>query len=335
MTLIKERKAVYITKFGGAEVLQIRSRPLLPPKANEVTIKVRAAGINRPDILQRQGLYKPTKKNINWPGLEVAGEIIALGKNVKKWQIGDKIIALCNGGGYADFVNVPFGQILPLPKNWSFVEGATLAENFFTIYQTLIMRAGLKKNMDILIHGAAGGIGASAVQIANYFGANIFASISDSANKEKLNYVKSLGADYIIDYEKQDFVEQILTITEQRGVDRIIDIVGGPYLARHIKLCALNGKIIQLAFLGGAKAEINIAHILLKNLTIFGSTLASKNSTIKAKIAKGLERNIWPALNEGRIKPQKIKIFKLSEVVKAHLAFEEKQHFGRIILEIA
>ncbi|MCF6343562.1 MAG: NAD(P)H-quinone oxidoreductase [Devosiaceae bacterium] len=331
MRFPKQIKAIYISDFGAPETLQFKSRTLNAPKPNEITIKVKACGINGPDILQRNGFYQPTKQNAKWLGLEVAGEIAFVGEKAGNWKIGDKIVALCNGGAYANYVNVPFGQVLPLPKDWSFIEGATLPETFFTIYQTLIMKAKLKKNMFVLVHGASGGIGASAIQIAKLFGATIICCVS---SKVKADYVRTLGADYIINYREQDFVEEVLKITNGKGVDRIIDVVGGTYLKRNIKTAAHGATIIQLAFLGGAKAEINIAPILLKNLTIFGSTLGPKNSQIKAKIAQGLKNKIWPALNERKIKAQHIRTFKLEEATKAHHAFEAKEHYGKIVLVV-
>lgn len=331
MRFPKQIKAIYISNFGAPETLQLKNRTLNAPKPNEITIKIKACGINGPDILQRNGFYQPTKQNAKWLGLEVSGEIAFVGEKAGNWKIGDKVVALCNGGAYANYVNVPFGQVLPLPKNWSFIEGAALPETFFTIYQTLIMKAKLKKNMSVLIHGASGGIGASAIQISKLIGAKVICCVS---SKIKADYVKSLGADYIINYKQQDYVEEVLKITNGEGVDRVIDVVGGTYLKRNIKAAAHGATIIQLAFLGGAKAEINIAPILLKNLTIFGSTLGPKNSQIKAKIAKGLKEKIWPALNEGKIKAQHIRSFKLKEATKAHHAFEASKHFGKIILVV-
>ncbi len=329
MRFPRQIKAIYISDFGAPNVLKLCERTLKEPKSDEVTIRVRAAGINGPDILQRKGLYQPTKENERWPGLEVSGEIVFVGKKVSHWKIGDKIVALCNGGGYSEFVNVPFGQILPLPKGWSFAQGASLPETYFTICQTLIMRAGIKQNMFVLIHGASGGIGATSVQIAKLFGAKTIACVS---NQQKADYVKFLGADYIINYVEQDFVEEVQKITDNKGVDRVIDILGGDYFERNIKASAKNATIIVLAFLSGARANINIAPLLLKNLTIFGSTLGPKNSKEKAKIAKRLKKDIWPALDRGIIKPQRITTFKLDEAQKAHLSFEAKEHFGKIIL---
>ncbi len=329
MKFPKQIKAIYISDFGAPEVLKLTNRTLNAPKQNEITIKIKAAGLNGPDILQRQGLYQPTKDNAKWLGLEVAGEVAFVGNKKSGFKFCDKVVALCNGGGYSEYVNVRVGQVLPLPNGWSFEQGASLPETFFTICQTLIMRSGIAKDMNVLIHGASGGIGASAIQIAKYFGAKTIACISSDV---KADYVKLLGADFIINYLQQDFVEKVLEFTNQTGANIIIDIVGGSYLKRNIKASAKGATIIQLAFLGGAKAEINIAPLLLKNLTIFGSTLGPQSSEVKAKIAKRLKQDIWPALNRGEIKPQHISTFKLNEATKAHQAFEAKEHFGKIVL---
>ncbi len=323
--------AIKISNDEAGHALKLEKRNLKTPKPDEVLIKIAFAGVNGPDILQAKGLYRPTKENILWPGLEISGEIIALGARVRDFKLGDKVVALCNGAGYADFINLTATQVLPLPKGWSLAQGATIAETFFTIMQTLIMRSKLKKDMFVLIHGASGGIGGSAIQIANHYGARPIAIVSSS---KKAEYVKSLGAEFIINYKQEDFVTRTLAITNGIGADRVIDIIGGEVFYKNIKASAVNAKIMLLGLLGGAKAEINLAPILIKNLDIFGSTLGPKNKEKKAKIANKLKKDIWPALERKTIKPPHIKIFNLEEANLAHEYMRSKQHFGKIVLKI-
>ena len=329
MMFAKAIKAIEISKFGDANVLIQKKRTLKSIKANEVLIKIACAGLSGPDILQRKGFYKPTKENATFPGLEVSGVIAAKGKNVKNHKIGDEVIALCNGGGYAEFVNVPASQTLPKPKSWSFVEAATIPETFFTIIQTLIMRAKLKKNMFVLIHGASGGLGASAIQIAKFYGARPIALVS---SEQKSQYVKNLGAEFIINYQKHDFVEKVLEITNGHGADRIIDIIGGEVFSKNIKVAAKGATILLLAFLGGAKSEINLSPILLKGLNIFGSTLGPQDTKTKAQIARLADKDLFQAISNKTIKPPRIITFDLKCADLAHQAFENKNHHGKIVL---
>ncbi len=329
--IIKELiNAIKITSNNEGSFLELKKRKILPPKADEVSIKIAYAGVNGPDILQAKGLYSPTKENTNWPGLEVSGEIIARGEKVKNFKIGQKVVALCNGGGYADFINIPKGQVLPLPNGWSFAQGATIPETFFTIMQTLKMHSKLKKGMFVLIHGSSGGIGSTAIQIANHYGAHSIALVSSD---EKAKYVQGLGAEHIINYKKEDFVKRTLEITNGHGADRIIDIIGGEVFSKNIMACAKGGSIILLGLLGGVKSEINLASILLKNITIFGSTLGPKNSAKKSQIAKLLKQEIWPALVAKTIKPPKIKSFNLDEANLAHEQMRSQNHFAKVILK--
>ena len=321
--------AVKIIEKNGKRLLELKKRalPLLNP--NEITIRVACAGINAPDILQVRGLYVPTKENASWLGLEVSGEVFAVGRNVTNFKVGDRVVALCNGGGYGEFVNVVASQALPLPKNWSFVEGATIPETFFTITQTLLMKAKLKKNKFVLIHGSSGGLGASAIQLVKYYGAQPIALVSSN---EKKQYVKNLGAEFIINYKQSDFTQEVLEITKGKGADVIIDIIGGDVFVKNISACAQNGTIILLGLLGGIKAEINLAPILLKNINIFGSTLGPKSTKEKATIALYLKKNIWQALETKKIVPPFISSFNLNEASLAHEQMQTKEHFGKIVL---
>ncbi|HHS82169.1 MAG TPA: NAD(P)H-quinone oxidoreductase [Devosia sp.] len=324
--------AIEITTPGPAHVLALRQLPRPHPGTDEVLIRVEAAGLNRPDILQRLGLYNPPPGASPIPGLEVAGTIEQVGTRVANWQPGNPVVALTNGGGYAQFVSVPAGQVLPLPSNASFVQGAALPETFFTVQQTLIDRARLKKGQTVLIHGGAGGIGITAIQLARLKGARPIATISSST---KAAYARKMGAQETINYLEQDFVERARTITGGKGIDIILDIVGADYLDRHLKCIAPGGTIIQLATLGGSRAEISLSRLLMKNVTLFGSTLRPQPSSIKAAIARHLLRDVWPALEEGTLAYPRIRTFSLADAVAAHKALEAPDHFGKIVLAVA
>ncbi len=322
-------RAIEITRPGGPEVLALAELPIPAPKTNEVLIKVAAAGINRPDILQREGKYPAPPGASPLPGLEVAGTIAGRGDAVTDWQPGDKVVALTNGGGYAEFVAVPAGQVLPLPKGCTMIEGAALPETLFTIQQTLIDRAQLKSGQSVLVHGGAGGIGASAIQMARLKGAVPFATVS---TKDKADYAISMGAEAAILYPKQDFVSAIKDLTGGRGADIIVDIVGGDYLARNLSALAPDGTIIQLAMLGGAKAQISLAKLLLKRATIFGSTLRAQPDEVKAAIALHLREQVWPAIANGKFIKPRIRTFALADASAAHAAMQAPGHFGKIVL---
>lgn len=328
-TSTQHMQAIKILTPGGPHVLeytQVR-KPLA--QKGEVLIKVAASGVNRPDILQRMGLYNPPPNASPILGLEVAGTICELGVGCRGFQIGDQVVALTNGGGYAQYVSVPIGQILPLPNNYTMVEGASLPETLFTVQQTLVERAGLTDGQTILVHGGGSGIGATAIQLAKLHNAQAITTISSD---EKANYAKHMGASETINYLREDFVEVIDKLTEGKGVDIILDIVGGDYLDRHLLVIAQGGTIIQLGLLGGAKAEINLARLLTKHVTLFGSTLRSQPDKSKAKIAQNLLDNVWPALNSGRIKKPRIITFPLRQAEDAHRAMLSSDHYGKIVL---
>lgn len=322
-------KAIIIAAHGDPENLKLEDIDVPAPAPGEITIRVAAAGINRPDILQRKGLYEPVAAMAMRPGLEVSGIVHATESSEGRWQPGDRVVALCNGGGYAEYVNVPTGQVLPLPEGWRWQDAAALPETFFTIQQTLVDRAGISSGMTVLIHGASGGLGATAIQIAKLHGATVIASIS---SPEKAQYALSLGANHLVAYTHEDFVERTLAVTDGLGADRIIDIVGGPYLWRNIRAAAQNGIILQLGLLGGPQAEINMAPLLSKKLSIFGSILGGQPSTVKTEIARHLEEQVWPALSDGRIDPQRIETFALADAAEAHAAMDQSNHYGKIVL---
>lgn len=321
--------AVSITRFGGPEVLQPVRLPVPEPGPGEVLIRVAAAGLNAPDLGQRRGTYNPPADASPLPGLEVGGEIAALGKRVRGWSLGDPVVALTHGGGYAEYVVVPAGQALPLPRGWSMAAGAALPETFFTIEQTLVMRAGIAPGMQVLIHGAAGGIGGAAIQIARLHGANPIAVVS---GPEKASYARSLGALATIDRTTEDFVARTLSITGGVGADRIVDIVGGDVLDRNIRAAARFGHIVIVSTLAGPKSEINASHILMKQLTLSGSTLRPQSREAKAAIARSLFNSAWPALADGRIVRPRIRALSLAEAARAHVELEKPGHYGKLIL---
>lgn len=321
--------AIEIERPGGPQVLVPTKVPMPYAYEGELVIKVHAAGVNRPDILQRMGAYPPPKDASPLPGLEVAGTVEQVGRSVANFKVGDQVIALCNGGGYAEFVSVPAGQVLPLPKGWSMVEGAALPETLFTVQQTMIDRAGLRERQNVLIHGGAGGIGAAAIQLAKLKGCKVLASASSD---EKLNYIRSVGADHAINYVTEDFVEQTKAATDGKGADVIIDIIGADYVDRNIRAAAADGTIVQLANLGGREATITMGLVVAKRLTLFGSTLRAQSNEVKAAIAQNLKEQVWPALENGQFIKPRIATFALEDASKAHAAMDAGDHFGKIVL---
>ncbi len=324
-----EMTCVTISAFGGPEMLKPVNLDRPEPGEGEVLIRVAAAGLNRPDLLQRRGLYVPNKDNALRPGLEVSGTIEVLGPGATRFAPGDRVVALANGGGYAEYVVVPEGQVLPCPTGWRLVDAAALPEVFFTIEQTLVLRAGIEPGMRVLVHGASGGLGTAAIQVARHFGATTIATIS---SEEKAKYVLGRGANHLIAYPHEDFATRVKELTGGHGADRIIDIVGGEYLRRNMEAAAQNATIIQLAFLDGAKSEIVLPQLLGKGLTLFGSLLGPQSGRVKAEIAAAVERDLWPALASGEIGPPRISYFALNEAAAAHAAMEAEDHYGKIVL---
>jgi len=321
--------AITLNGEGGPEVLSPRRIPLPPVRDSEVLIRVAAAGVNGPDISQREGRYAPPPDASPLPGLEVSGTIAAAGSNVTRFTPGDPVVALCNGGGYAEYVAVPAGQVLPCPMEWSWAEAAGLPETFFTIQQTLVERSRLAPGMSVLIHGGSGGLGATAIQMAKLHDCTVFATASRA---EKIDYALSMGADAVIDYRNEDFVARCKDLTEGRGVDRILDIIGGDYLGRNLRAAARNAVILQLAMREGAKTEIDLGLILMKALTLTGSTLRPTTSADKARFASALEEKVWPAIARGTIRPARTRSFPLAQAADAHRAMDDRDHYGKIVL---
>lgn len=329
MTIPSQMTAIAIARPGGPEVLTPVLLPVPVPGDGEVLIRVAASGINYPDLLQRRGLYEVPGDASPLPGLEVSGEIAALGASATMHRSGDRVMALCNGGGYAEYVAVPEGQVLPAPDDWTLPSAAALPETFFTIEQTLVMRAGMEKGMSALVHGAAGGIGGAALQIARALGARPIAVVS---NAEKARYARTIGAAEIITHTSEDFVARTLELSGGKGADRIVSIAGGDILGRNIAASANGGAIVQLAGLSGSKSEIDIGQVLRRNLTLIGSVLRPQGRAVKAAIAACLMRDVWPALAAGRIVPPRTRFFPFAEAIEAHTAMEKRDSYGKIVL---
>lgn len=322
---------VEITEGGGPEVLKPAERPVPAPGPGEVLVKVAAAGVNGPDLMQRRGLYPPPKGASDLLGLEVAGTVVAVGEGVARWHEGDAVCALTNGGGYAGFCTVLADHCLAIPGGLSPVEAASLPETYFTVWSNVFVRAGLKEGESLLVHGGAGGIGTTAIQLAKAFGARVFATDSPDA---RCAACAELGCDRVINYENEDFVEVVKGETPTRGADVILDIVGGDYMQRNIKALALDGRMIHLAFNKGPTAELNMMSVMLKRLTLTGSTLRSQTDAFKTGIARELEEKVWPLFGAGRLKPLIHKTFPLAEAADAHRLMESSAHVGKIMIEI-
>ena len=323
-------KVVEIKKYGGPEVLEIGSREIPVLKENEVLIKVKAAGINRPDILQREGNYPPPKDSSDILGLEIAGEVVKVSKKVKNIKISDKVCALVSGGGYAEYCSAPFTQCLPIPKGLTFEEACILPETFFTIWFNLFIKNKVKKKQKILIHGGSGGIGTTAIQITKNFGLEVFTT---TRSQNKSIKCKKLGAHYSINTKKTDFEEFIKKKTNGDGVDVILDIVGGNYVQKNINILKRNGLLINLGWLTGSVVKINLLMVMLKRLTITGSTLRVGPLKEKERIAKELKKNIWPLIEQKKIKPLLCKTFYINKVKDAHIYIDKEIHFGKIALK--
>ena len=324
-------RVVEIKKHGGPEVLYIGSRPIPKPKNNEVLIKVKAAGVNKPDILQREGEYPPPKGVSDILGLEISGEVVEIGKKTKNIKIGDKVCALVSGGGYSEYCLAPYQQCLPIPKNISFEEASTIPETFFTVWFNLFIRSRIEKNKKILIHGGSSGIGTTAIQFAKNFGLEVFTTTRSNV---KLIKCKKIGADHAINPKKTNFEEFINKKTNNQGVDFILDIVGGNYVQKNINILKRNGTLINIGWLTGSIVNVNLLMIMLKRLVITGSTLRVGSLEEKEKIAKDLKRYIWPLIEKKKIKPILCKTFPLNKVKDAHIYMDKGLHFGKIALTI-
>jgi NADPH2:quinone reductase len=331
MTIPSTMRAVEITQPGKPEVLKIGSRPVPQPKPGEVLIKVAAAGVNRPDVMQRTGHYPVPPGASDIPGLELAGSVVALGEGVREWRLGDAVTALVQGGGYAEYCTAPAPQCLPVPKGMTIVEAASLPETFFTVWSNVFDRAGLKRGESFLVQGGSSGIGVTAIQMVKAFGHTVFAT---AGSAEKCEACVKLGADRAINYKTEDFAAIVKEATGGKGVDVILDMVGGDYVDRELKCLADDGRIVIIAFLGGAKSTINLGDILRRRLAITGSALRPRPVEFKGAIAKNLREKVWPLIETGSIKAVVHKTFPLERAAKAHELMESSAHIGKIVLTV-
>jgi len=323
--------AIAISEPGGPDVLKPETRPVPHPFEHEILIKVAAAGVNRPDVAQRRGHYPPPRGASDLPGLEVAGHVVALGRNVSRFQIGDAVTALVAGGGYAEYVAVHETNALPVPAGLSLVEAAALPETFFTVWHNVFERAGLKPGETLLVHGGSSGIGTTAIQLAKALGATVLAT---AGSAEKCAACVELGASRAIDYLKEDFVVAVKEATEGRGADVILDMVGGDYIERNFDAAAPDGRIAQIAFLNGPVVEVNFNKLLTKRLTLTGSTLRPRTAAFKGRLAAALEETVWPLIAAGTIRPRIDATYPLAEAAEAHRRMEGSGHIGKIVLTV-
>ncbi|MCE8552948.1 NAD(P)H-quinone oxidoreductase [Ruegeria pomeroyi] len=322
-------RAVEITRPGGPEVLQLTQRPMPQPGHGQVVIRVAYAGVNRPDALQRAGAYDPPPGASDLPGLECSGEVVAVGPGAEDVAVGDKVCALLPGGGYADYVVTPAAHCLPVPQGMSMREAACLPETFFTVWSNVFTRGGLKAGERFLVHGGSSGIGTTAIQLAHAFGARVFAT---AGSDDKCRACLGLGAERAINYRDEDFVK---VMRAEGGADLILDMVGGDYIPRNVKALAEDGRLVQIAFLQGPVVELNFALMMVKRLTLTGSTLRPQSDLAKADIARDLREAVWPLLDAGRVAPVMDSEFDLSEAAAAHARMESSGHIGKIVLKVA
>jgi NADPH2:quinone reductase len=325
-------QAVEISAPGGPEVLKLVTRPLPHLKAGEVLIKVAAAGVNRPDCLQRAGSYPPPPGDSDLPGLEVAGTVVQCGENVDQWQLGDQVCALTPGGGYAQYCKTPAGHCLPLPQGWTIIEAASLPETIFTVWINVFERARLCPGETLLVQGGASGIGVTAIQMARALGHRVFVTAGSS---EKCSACEKLGAERAVNYQTEDFVEVVKELTSGRGADVILDMVAGDYVPRELSCLADDGRLSIIAHLGGSRAEVDCREILLRRLTITGSTLRARSVEFKAAVAATLKQKVWPLLEAKKIQPMIFKVFPLADAAGAHALMESGGHIGKIVLAVA
>jgi putative PIG3 family NAD(P)H quinone oxidoreductase len=320
---------VDLPEFGGPEVLVLARGPVPRPGPGEVLVKVHAAGINRPDVMQRTGGYNPPPGASPVPGLEISGTIVEAAPDVSGWKVGDQVCALVSGGGYAEYCVAPAPQCLPAPKGLSLLEAGGLPETYFTVWTNVFQRGRLVSGETFLVHGGSSGIGTTAIQLAHAFGARIFTTVG---NAEKAKVCRELGAECAINYRDEDFVAVVGELTDSKGVDLILDMVGGSYIERNIAALAVEGRLVQIAFQQPSKVEIDLLPMMLKRLTITGSTLRPRTVEQKAEIAAELREKVWPLIEAGKVKPLIHKTFPLAEAAAAHALMETSTHIGKILL---
>lgn len=324
-------KAVEIAQPGGPDVLRLVARPVPRPGAGDVLVQVAAAGVNRPDLMQRQGKYPPPSGASDIPGLEIAGTVVALGDNAARWRLGDRVCALVAGGGYAEYCAAPAVQCLPVPKGRTFIEAAAIPETFFTVWTNLFQRGRLQKGERVLLHGGSSGIGTTAIQLAHALGAIVFAT---AGTDDKCAACARLGASLCINYRTADFVEVVRAETDGHGVDVILDIIGGDYLEKNIACLALEGRLVQIGLMGGPRAHINLTPVLQRRLTLTGSTLRARSVEEKGALANEVETHVWPLLESGKVGPIIHATFPLEAAAEAHRTLESGSHIGKIVLGV-
>lgn len=329
MTLPKEMTAVEIREPGGPDVLQPATIPVPEPGAAELLIKVEAAGVNGPDVIQRRGLYPPPPGASPIPGLEIAGTIVAKGAETSRYKIGDQVTALVTGGGYAQYCVANEKAALPFPKRFDPVLAAALPETYFTVWHNLFFRGGLMSGETLLVHGGTSGIGTTAIQIAKAFGVTVFTT---AGSAEKCEFCEKLGADLAVNYKEEDFVAAIKEKTGGKGVNFILDMVGGDYIQRNLRCAAEDGRIHQIAFLRGPKVTVDLTRLMVKRITLTGSTLRPRSIAVKAQLARALEDQVWPLLSNGSIRPIVETVFPLEKAADAHRLMEGSSHIGKILL---
>lgn len=324
-----DMRYIEISAYGGPEVLRETRGPAPVAGPGELLIRVRAAGVNRPDVVQRQGFYAPPPGASAIPGLEVAGEIVAMGEGVARWRVRDQVCALVSGGGYAEYVNVPARQALPLPRGLSIEEAAALPETAFTVWSNVFQRGGLTAGEVMLVHGGSSGIGTLAIQLGRALGARVIAT---AGSAEKCAACVALGAEACVNYRDADFVTAVRDFSGGRGANLILDMVGGDYIQRNIQCAAEDGRIVQIAFLQGAAVSLNLMPLMLKRLTLTGSTLRARPESFKAALATAVEQNVWALIEAGRVKVVLSNRFKLADAAEAHRLMESSAHIGKIVL---
>ena len=316
---------------GDADVLRLAERDLPEVGAGEVLIRVAYAGVNRPDVLQRAGSYPPPRGASPHLGLEVAGVVAAVGQGVPEWRKGDRVCALVNGGGYAEYVAAPAGQVLPVPAGLSMAQAAALPETVLTVWANVVERGRLQAGETLLVHGGTSGIGVAAIQIAKALGARVFCTVG---TPEKAGAAQKLGADAAIDYRRRDFMVEVSKLTEGRGVDVILDMVGGPYIERNLRSLALEGRLVQIAFMQTAKVEVDWMPLMLRRLTFTGSTLRARSAEEKARLSRAVQDNVWPMVEDGRVQAVIDRVFPLDGAAEAHRRMESSDHIGKILLAV-
>ncbi len=329
MNLPATMRAIEITQYGEPEVLKLGTRPVPQPASGEVLIRMAATGINRADTMQRRGNYPVPPGTTDIPGLELSGTIAAVGDGVSDWRVGDEVCALVQGGSYADYCIAPAPQCLPVPKGLSLIEAGSLPETFFTVWSNVFDRGALKGEETLLVQGGTSGIGVTAIQLAHALGHRVFVT---AGSDEKCAACLQLGADRAINYRTEDFVKVIKEVTGGKGVDVVLDMVGGSYVNRNLQCMAEDGRLVYIATMGGAKAEINVVALMQKRLSITGSTLRARPVEFKAAITRNLREKVWPLIEAGKIKPVIYKTFALADAASAHALMESSQHIGKIML---